>query len=276
VDTTLLTNAVAKVRGAMPGARPQLAVVLGSGWREVAAGFEPLRAVSYHDLPEVGMPQVPGHAGQVLLARHAGVEVLVFAGRRHWYEGVGWEPIAFPIHMAKSFGVQSILLTNSAGGIRADLRPGSLMILDDHINGMGVNPLLGPHDSWWGPRFPDMSSVYDLGLRDSLTQAAQRSGVRAAHGIYMAVTGPCYETPAEISAYRTLGADAVGMSTVPEAILARAAGLRVAGLSCIANAAAGMTSKLVHEDVLATAQAAIPGLARLLKEFVGLLAANEA
>jgi len=241
---------------------------MGSGWRDVVKGFEVKHTVDYAEIPELGTPQVSGHGGHLLLAEQDGADLLIFAGRRHWYEGVGWDPIAFPVCLARTMGAQGMVLTNSAGGIRESLPPGSMMVIDDHINLMGINPLVGSHHAFWGPRFPDMTCIYDKGYRAILDQAAACAGITVAHGVYMAVTGPSYETPAEITAFRKMGADAVGMSTVPEAILAHAAGLRVAGLSCIANAAAGGASTLSHQDVLAGAQMAIPGLTLVLQEFV--------
>ena len=263
-----LETASARVRQAMPNARPRLAVVLGSGWGEVADSFQRLRSLDYSSIPEIGVPQVPGHAGRVTLCAHGETHLLIFVGRRHWYEAAGWAPIAFPVHLARTLGATSILLTNSAGGINPALRAGTLMAIEDHINMMGVNPLAGPRSSFWGPRFPDMSQVYDAGLRAALDAAAGRAGVELSRGVYLAVTGPSYETPAEIRAFRSLGADAVGMSTVPEAILAHAAGLRVAGLSCITNMAAGLATHLSHEEVLASAKAAMPGMTKVIREFV--------
>ncbi|MEI6787219.1 MAG: purine-nucleoside phosphorylase [bacterium] len=268
MNTGTIIKSAEAVRAAFPAFHPKLVLVMGSGWREVVDGFTVKHSLDYADIPVLGAPQVAGHGGQLLLAEQGGVELLIFAGRRHWYEGVGWEPIAFPVCLAKTMGAQGMVLTNSAGGINARFRAGAVMVIDDHLNLMGTNPLIGQHHSFWGPRFPDMTGVYDADYRRRLDEAGKRAGVSLEHGIYMAVTGPSYETPAEISAFRRLGADAVGMSTVPEAILARAAGLKVAGLSCITNAAAGMGQALSHEEVLAGAKAAIPGLTRLLKEFV--------
>jgi purine-nucleoside phosphorylase len=285
MDTERIIKSAESIGAAFPAFRPKLALVMGSGWREVAEGFTVKHSLDYADIPGLGAPQVAGHGGQLLLAEQGGVELLIFSGRRHWYEGAGWDPIAFPVCLTKIMGAQGLVLTNSAGGINAqvdrDLRArsdaarrsastpvGTVMIIDDHINLMGTNPLIGPHHTFWGPRFPDMTGVYDADYRRRLEEAGHRVGVPLEHGVYLAVTGPSYETPAEIGAFRGMGADAVGMSTVPEAILARAAGLKVAGLSCITNAAAGMGQALSHEEVLAGAKAAIPGLTRLLKEFV--------
>ena len=268
MNPSSLLAAAERIARQLPATRPSLALIMGSGWREVTNGFQVDHTLSYSDIPELGAPQVAGHGGELMLARHAGVNLLVFSGRRHWYEGAGWDPIAFPIALAKTVGAQGIILTNSAGGIRSDLTAGSLMIIDDHINHMGLNPLLGPALPFWGPRFPDMSRTYDPDYRAIFDAAARRSGIVLAHGVYLAVSGPSYETPAEIAAFRTLGADAVGMSTVPEALLAHAAGLRVAGLSCISNAAAGSTATLSHQEVLTGARSAIPALTTLIQAFV--------
>jgi len=268
MNTEKLILAAEKIRDAASGFRPKFAMVMGSGWREVINGFTILKSFEYADIPELGAPQVAGHGGQLLLAEQAGIELLIFAGRRHWYEGVEWESIAFPVCLAKTMGVSGMVLTNSAGGIRQSFQAGAVMVIEDHINLMGVNPLMGPHHSFWGPRFPDMSCIYDKGYRTWLGQVSQSAGIPLAHGTYLAVTGPSYETPAEIVAFRRMGADAVGMSTVPEAILAHAAGLKVVGLSCITNAAAGGSVVLSHEEVLAGARVAIPNLTRLLQEWV--------
>jgi purine-nucleoside phosphorylase len=262
------------VRAAMPGLRPHVVMVLGSGWLEAISGFKTLATLSYAELPGMGVPQVAGHAGQLVQAEREGLEVLVFAGRRHWYEGVGWLPIALPVALAHALGAKIVVLTNSAGAIRPAVAPGTLMVIDDHINAMGANPLLGPHDAMWGPRFPDMSRVYDAALRERLDRAAHRARVGVMHGVYMAVSGPAYETPAEVNAFRRLGADAVGMSTVPEAMLAHAAGLRVAGLSCITNAA-GATHTLSHQEVLMQAAGAVPAMQALLHEFMALTARED-
>lgn len=272
MNASLFASGIDAIRSALPGFRPHVAMILGSGWRDVAGGFHVHKAMAYADVPGLGATQVPGHAGQLVAAEWEGVPLLVFVGRRHWYEGVGWLPIALPVALAHGLGARVLVLTNSAGGVREDLGPGTLMVIDDHINHMGVNPLVGPHDAMWGPRFPDMSAVYDVELRQRLERAAQLARVKVAHGTYMAVSGPSYETPAEIRAYRGMGADAVGMSTVPEAILGRAAGLRVVGLSCITNAAAGVGHPLSHPDVLLRAAEATPALTAVLRQFVAFTA----
>lgn len=267
----LLAAAADTVRRTWPSARPQLAIIMGSGWRGVADGFTLKAGLDFADIPILGAPGVEGHSGRLLLAEQAGSELLIFAGRRHRYEGVDTETIAFPVYLAKTLGAGSIVLTNSAGGINPRFTPGNIMILDDHINLMGFSPLAGLHSPFWGPRFPDMSAVYDPGYRALLDTCAATAGIPIVHGVYLAVCGPAYETPAEIAAFRRLGADAIGMSTVPEAILARAAGLKVAGISCITNTAAGLANPLSHSEVLANAQASIPTLSRLLQTFIATL-----
>lgn len=268
MNTDALITAAERIRHAFPAFRPKLALIMGSGWRDVASVFTVRHTLEYAAIPELGATQVQGHGGQLVLAEQDGVELLIFVGRRHWYEGAGWSPIAFPVCLAKTMGAAGMVLTNSAGGINARFRSGAVMVIEDHINLMGTNPLIGPAHPFWGARFPDMTHVYDVAYRKAMDEAARSAGLAVEHGVYMAVTGPSYETPAEIAAFRGMGADAVGMSTVPEAILAHASGLRVAGLSCITNAAAGMGTLLSHEEVLAGAKMAIPGLTRLLQEFV--------
>jgi purine-nucleoside phosphorylase len=268
MNMTLLTSATETIRKTWPTARPHLAMIMGSGWRDVTNGFTIKASIDYKNIPVLGAPGVEGHGGQLLLASHAEAELLIFAGRRHLYEGVPVETLAFPIHLSKSLGASGIILTNSAGGINPAFTPGGIMIINDHINLMGSNPLIGPHNQFLGPRFPDMSRLYDPDYRDLLIHCAKESNIAVSQGVYLAVSGPSYETPAEIATFRKLGADAIGMSTVPEAILAHAAGLRVAGLSCITNSAAGISQSLSHAEVLSNAKASIPALTRLLQTFI--------
>ena len=250
---------------------PSSALILGSGWSDVVDAFDKRDVIPYAQIPGLGETPVAGHAGQMVIADSPAGLLLLFQGRRHRYEDVGWEPIALPVYVCAKIGITLLVLTNAAGGIREDLVPGSLMIIDDHINGMGVNPLQGSHDATWGPRFPDMSEVYSADIRDKLDAAAAELGEPVTHGVYLATHGPTYETPAEIRAFRTLGADAVGMSTVPEALLANACGLRVAGISCITNLAAGVSEEpLSHEKVVAATQIAQPRMQALLQRFFSL------
>lgn len=250
MDRKQLDQALSFIRSRWPNARPTLGLILGSGWSEVVESFTIKDAIPYEEIPGLGKTGVVGHAGRLVLAESSGIETLIFQGRRHFYEGVGWTPIALPVFLIKSLGAKAVMVTNAAGGVRADLKPGSLMIIDDHINFLGANPLIGTHDPVWGPRFPDQSEVYNTKLRKLLAQAGTAAGETLPHGVYLADSGPTYESPAEIRAFRTLGADAVGMSTVPEALLANAAGLKVVGLSCITNLAAGISKQaLSHEEV---------------------------
>lgn len=276
IDNAKITPAFTAVKAAFPNAKPKIGMVLGSGWSDVAAAFEKLGDISYADIPGLGATGVIGHAGRLLWGKSAGIETLIFQGRRHFYEGVGWEPIAIPLFIIKSFGAKAVFLTNAAGGIRADWKPGDLMIIDDHINMMGATPLLGAHDPLWGPRFPDQSCVYDKKLRAVLARAGKNAGILLRNGVYCAGTGPTFETPAEVRAWRALGADAVGMSTVPEAMLANAAGLRVAGLSCITNMASGILDQpLTHQEVTETTQRVMGHMKKLILQFLSELAKEQ-
>lgn len=243
-----------------------VALILGSGWGEVLTPEALHATVSYADLPGFGAASVVGHKGELLLMTLAGRRVMIFSGRRHYYEGCTMEQIVYPIRLIRALGVKKLLITNAAGGINPTFRAGDLMVLTDHMNLTGVSPLRGPHDASWCTRFPDMTHVYDPELSQILLQ---HGGENIRQGVYVFSPGPSYETPAEIKAYGILGADAVGMSTVPEAIMAHAGGIRVAALSCITNMAAGLhTSALVHEEVLAESESAKPRMAALLKAFV--------
>lgn len=265
MDQKILDKALAFVKSQWPAAKPKIGLICGSGWSDVVAAFKEKGSLSYGDIPGMGAPGVVGHAGKLAWAELSGIETFVFQGRRHWYEGEGWTPVALPVYLLKQMGARAVVLTNAAGGVRADLTPGTLMIIEDHINLMNANPLLGPHNPAWGPRFPDQSTVYNKALREALESAGKAVGQKLAKGVYLAGSGPLYETPAEIRAWRALGADAVGMSTVPEAQLANAAGLKVLGLSCITNLAAGVSKNpLTHEEVTATTKAAMAGMKTLI------------
>lgn len=268
IDMRQLDAAAAAVAARWPGARVLGGMVLGSGWSGAAEALDPVDAMPYDEIPGLGSTGVAGHAGRLALARVPGGEILVFQGRRHFYEGLGWTPVAAPIHLIKAMGGSRVLLTNAAGGIAERLRPGDLMIVSDHLMWMGSHPLIGPPEAAWGPRFPDMTEVYSPRLKGILRTAIEAAGRPAHEGVYLAVSGPAYETPAEIRAYRTLGVDAVGMSTAPEAALACAAGLETAALACITNAAAGLGgAPLDHADVTAAAVAAMPAMRAVLGAF---------
>jgi purine-nucleoside phosphorylase len=265
LDRSLLEEAARAVREAFPDTRPQWAVILGSGWTMTAPGWREKGSLLYRRIPGFGIPSVAGHLGVVKVFSIPGGDLLVFHGRRHWYETGDWNPIALPIHVARRMGCRGVLLTNAAGGIREDLSPGQLMVVDDHINGLGLNPLVGNADWWSDPFFTDLSVVYDAELRAILCAVGREQGGVPLSGVYAAVSGPSYETPAEIRALRSMGADAVGMSTVPEAILARAAGLKVAALALICNRAAGLGGPtLSHSEVLETSRQSADQVMRVL------------
>ena len=246
-----------------------LGIVLGSGWGEALVCDRTLVQLSYADIPGFGAATVPGHAGEFRLFERAGRRIAAFCGRRHWYEGVGWEAVVLPVEMLRRLGGRKLLLTNAAGGINPALKAGDFVILRDHINTVGVHPLIGPHNPDWGARFPDMSEIYTPRLRAVLRAAAEARGLHPLEGVYAFTSGPVFETPAEIRAYGRLGADVVGMSTVPEAVFARACGIEVAGLSLASNQAAGISATpLCHEEVMAASKAAQGRMAGLIDAFI--------
>jgi xanthosine phosphorylase len=251
------------------GLRPRVGVVLGSGLGAVADAVEGATAVDYDDLPGFPRTVVAGHPGRAVVGRIGGVPVAILQGRAHLYEGRGLEPLIVPVRALCTAGVETLLLTNAAGSLRADMPPGRLMLIADHINLTGANPLTGPNDDDLGPRFPSMRDAYDPELRAELRASADEFGIVLAEGVYLAVSGPSFETPAEIRAFQALGADAVGMSTVHEAIVARHCGLRVAAVSAITNLAEGLSEEpLSHEQTLRDAARAVEDLAPLVTRFV--------
>jgi xanthosine phosphorylase len=255
------------------GLRPRVAVVLGSGLGSVADAVAEPTIIDYADLPGFPEPTVAGHGGQAVLGRIGAVPVAVLQGRAHVYEGVDFERIRVPIRALREAGAEILVLTNAAGSLREEVGPGQLMLITDHINMSGTNVLAGPNDDAIGPRFPSMRDAYDPELRDRLRAAAAELGTELAEGVYAAVAGPTFETPAEIRALGTLGGDAVGMSTVHETAVARHCGLRVAAVSAISNLAEGLSDEpLSHEQTLRGAQRAADALAPLLIRFVERLA----
>jgi len=236
-------------------AAPDVAVVLGSGLGGFASGLQSSRTLTYEEIPHWPESNVVGHEGKLVIGQASGRTVAALAGRVHLYEGYDLRTVTFATRAVAMLGVKTIILTNAAGGINTSFSRGALMVIDDHINLMGSNPLVGPNDDRFGPRFPDMTMVYSPRLRQLAHEAGASLGLALSHGIYVALPGPSYETPAEIRYLRTIGADAVGMSTVPEAIVARHMGVEVLGISCIANMAAGvLPAPLSHEAVLETTQ----------------------
>jgi len=247
--------------------RPTLAMVLGSGFQHALAYFETAAEIPYGKLPGFPTVGISGHAGKLAFGHFGKIPALILKGRAHYYEGHEMERITFPIRVLANFGINALLLTNAAGGINRLYRPGDFMVLEDHINLMGINPLRGPAVPGL-PRFVDLTQVYNSRLTQLAKKSARDAKLRWHSGIYLAVSGPNYETPAEIRAFRKLGADAVGMSTVPEAIVARQCGIDVAAISCITNAAAASnTGALLHQDVLAMGEQKKDAVAKFLKAF---------
>src|SRR5688572_1385960 len=242
------------------------AIVLGSGLGAFADDLEKSVRIPYEKIPHFARSTVEGHAGQLVLGEIDGIAIVVQQGRFHYYEGYEMEQVTFPMRAFGALGVENVILTNAAGSLNTDMIPGSLMLLADHLNCMGVNPLRGANDERFGPRFPDMTAVYDKEFQEivvdeanAISQERLDSGQDRTltdflhRGVYCALSGPTYETPSEIHMYRLLGADAVGMSTVPEAIAARHQGMKVAGISCITNFGAGMTDEAInHQEVMET------------------------
>ncbi len=250
--------------------RPTLAMVLGSGFNHVLSEMRVDAQISYSALPGFPPVGVSGHAGELMIGCLGGMPVMILSGRAHYYEGHTMEKVTFAVRALAAYGITDLLLTNAAGGINRQFRAGDFMIVRDHINLMGVNPCRGEAMSEL-PRFVDLSCAYDVGLRRLLRRAVSLAKLKLREGVYLAVGGPSYETPAEIRAFARLGADTVGMSTVPEVIVARQCGLRVAALSCITNLAAGRTRvPLSHSEVLATAERVKTSAARLLSQFAKL------
>lgn len=234
--------------------RPTIGLVLGSGLGEYADTLEDAVRIAYSEIPNFPIPTIPGHSGALVIGKKCGREVVVLQGRIHYYEGLPQQEITLPIRVLAALGVKTVVLTNACGGVNLAFKPGDLMLISDHINYSGANPLIGPNMDEFGPRFPDMSDLYTASLRRQIKQKAQESGISLREGVYAMYSGPNYETPAEIRMFRILGADTVGMSTVPEAIVAGHCGMQVVGVSCVTNMAAGVLPvKLSHEEVTETA-----------------------
>jgi purine-nucleoside phosphorylase len=265
------TEAAEWVRRAI-GDVPDTAVILGSGLGNMADALQGAVAVHYEQIPHWPPARVVGHDGRLVAGTLRGRRLLALAGRAHLYEGHSAEAVTFATRVLGVLGVRTLLLTNAAGGVNASLPQGALMIVDDHLNLTGTNPLAGPNDDRFGPRFPDMSDVYSPRLRRIADEAARERGVPVHHGVYAGLLGPSYETPAEIRYLRTCGADAVGMSTVPEAIVARHMGMDVLAISCITNMAAGVLGDPVaHEEVVTVARRAGAQFVSLLEGIVDRL-----
>jgi len=262
----------ARLIRARTDANVSVAIVLGSGLGAFADELTDSTSIRYDEIPSFARATVEGHAGRLVIGKTNNVTVAAMQGRFHFYEGYSLEEVTFPIRVLKLLGVRTIILTNAAGSLNTEFTPGSLMVITDHINLLGVNPLVGPNDVRFGPRFPDLTSVYARRLQDLVISEANAIGLDMRRGIYAALSGPSYETPAEIHMVRTLGADAVGMSTVPEAIVARHMNLEVIGISCITNLAAGVSNRPVdHSQVIATGERVRAEFTELLRRVVGRL-----
>ncbi|RMH43170.1 MAG: purine-nucleoside phosphorylase [Deltaproteobacteria bacterium] len=266
-----LERAAAAIAQRAPGVAPRVGLILGSGLGSFADRLDDAVAIPYGDIPRFPTSSVEGHAGALVLGRFDGVPCVAMKGRVHYYEGYDLRDVAFPARVLVRLGARTLIVTNAAGGIRDDLEPGTLMLIRDHINLFGANPLRGPNDPRIGPRFPDMTTAYDAELRE-LARRAAGDAIALAEGVYAGLPGPSYETPAEVQMLARLGADAAGMSTVPEVIAARHMGARVLGISCITNKAAGLgNATLSHDEVTETAARVRSAFERLLGDILRAL-----
>jgi purine-nucleoside phosphorylase len=249
--------------------QPRVAIVLGSGLGGFAEEFEQAVTIPYQEIPGFVTSTAQGHAGSLVVGAVERVPVLAMQGRVHYYEGYSLEEVTFPVRTFKLLGIDTLILTNAAGGVDVQLSQGALMVISDHLNLMGINPLRGPNDERFGPRFPDMSEVYSRELQELVVEEAKEIGVTVRRGIYAALAGPSYETPAEIHMLRSFGADAVGMSTVPEAIVGRHMGMKLLGISCITNMAAGISEQPInHEEVMETGERVRTTFTQLLRRVI--------
>lgn len=236
-------------------AEAEVSVILGSGLGKIVDIMEDKEVVSYKDIPHFPQSSVAGHAGNLVFGKIGNTRVMALQGRFHYYEGFSMKEVAYPVYVMKLLGIESMIVTNACGGINETFAPGDLMIIDDFINSVGCNPLMGDNDERFGPRFPDMSQPYDLELREKAEKTAAELGIEAKHGVYTLFQGPYYETAAEIRMFKAVGSDAVGMSTVPETIAANYLGIKTLGIACITNMATGIrTGKHSHEEVVAIAE----------------------
>lgn len=248
--------------------KPEIAIVLGSGLGALADKFCEV-SIPYSKIPNFAQSTIQGHKGALVFAEIFGKKVVMMQGRSHYYEGHTMQQITYPIKVLKKLGVKTIILTNAAGAINKTFKPADLMIITDHINMMGQNPLIGKNDDEFGERFPDMSEIYDKELIKNLDNCAKKLNINLKRGVYIAYSGPSYETPAEIKMARLFGADAAGMSTVPEAIVANYCGMKVLGISCITNYASGVsTKKLNHQEVIETSDSARDKFIKLILTFL--------
>ena len=263
-----MNNTVAYLKEKL-SSEPEIGLILGSGLGVLADEIEnPLR-IPYNEIPDFPVSTVEGHEGELVIGTLKGKKVITMKGRFHFYEGYSLEKVTFPVRVMKDLGVKSLIVTNAAGGVNESFSPGDLMIINDHINNTGTNPLIGPNDPKQGVRFPDMSTAYSKRYIELAKSVAEKINIPLQEGVYVGNTGPSYETPAEIRMLRTIGGDAVGMSTVPEVIVARHSDIEVLGISCISNMAAGILDQpLTHDEVMETTEKVRANFLTFVKEIV--------
>ncbi len=249
--------------------KPEIGLILGSGLGSLADSIEDAEFFNYCDIPNFPTSTVEGHAGRLVVGKLAGKEVVAMQGRFHFYEGYNLEKVTFPVRVMKLLGVSKLIVTNAAGAVNKDFVPGDLMVITDHINFAGANPLFGENIDEFGPRFPDMSEAYNLELRNKVFKAGKTLNLELKQGVYMMFSGPTYETPAEIRFARTVGADAVGMSTVPEVIVSNHCGIKTVGISCLTYMAAGILDQpLNHEEVIETSTRVKENFIKLMNKVI--------
>lgn len=245
-----------------------IAIILGSGLNDFVEYMEDSITIKYEDIPDFPVSTVKGHAGELVYGILSGKKILALKGRFHYYEGYKMEDVTYPVYVLGALGVKHMIVTNAAGGIAEDMKPGDLMMITDHINLMGTNPLIGAHDDSLGERFPDMSDAYNKELRDHLRKVATETGITLREGVYLGFSGPSYETAAEIRMAKIIGGSAVGMSTVPEVIVASMLKIKVVGVSCITNLGTGMQSKLSHSEVIETTKQSMNDFRTLIMRYI--------
>ncbi|WP_067728183.1 purine-nucleoside phosphorylase [Oceanobacillus damuensis] len=271
MNLTAISEASTYVKDQLKDA-PAIGLILGSGLGVLGDEIENATVIPYSNIPHFPESTVSGHKGQLVIGTLEGKQVIAMQGRFHYYEGYSMQQVTFPIRVMKDIGIKSIIVTNAAGGINEDFQPGDLMLITDHINNMGNNPLIGKNDDALGARFPDMSQGYDKEYIEHAVKCADALGMSIQKGVYVGNTGPAYETPAEVRMLKTLGGDAVGMSTVPEVIVSRHAGIRVLGISCISNMAAGILDQpLTHDEVIETTEKVREDFIKFVKNIISSL-----
>ena len=269
IDPAIVEKAAAFIQPYLNGAK--IALVLGSGLGAFTDRIELTKRLPYRSIPGFPVSTVPGHAGEILFGKVSGVPIMAMSGRFHYYEGYSMDAITLPVRVIHKIGIRILILTNAAGGVNMDFHPGDLMLISDHINLSGVNPLIGPNVEP-GPRFPDMSNAWDRGLREKARMVATEQRIPLREGVYLMLSGPSYETPAEIRMCKLLGADAVGMSTVPEVIVAVHGGMKVIGVTCITNLASGLLQQpITHQEVIEAGRQAGEKFAALLCNLIPIL-----